>query len=257
MAELDGVWEVRREGGALPPLAGVRKRIRGRRGETIVGPLRLPFRVDGLTLRYEAPLAPLVDELEPAADGFRGRATIAGREYGTFTLRRIEMAETTDVRDELKRHLDEAVAMEQNVLRMLDGMIKTTDDPQMLDALEHHKGETQEHERLMRERLDAAGGQPSTVREIGGVIGALAKMPLDLVRGDKAGRNARDGYATEHMEIASYQLLERIALRADDPETAEVARTNRREEEAMAAKIDRSWDTAAAVSLKEAGIELV
>ena len=98
MAELDGVWEVRREGGALPPLAGVRKRIRGRRGETIVGPLRLPFRVDGLTLRYEAPLAPLVDELEPAADGFRGRATIAGREYGTFTLRRIEMADEQDER---------------------------------------------------------------------------------------------------------------------------------------------------------------
>ena len=34
MAELDGVWDVRRTGGALPPLVGVRKRIQGTRGET-------------------------------------------------------------------------------------------------------------------------------------------------------------------------------------------------------------------------------
>ena len=164
------------------------------------------------------------------------------------------MAETTDVRDELRRHLDEAVAMEQNVLRMLDGMIKTTDDPQMLDALEHHKGETQEHERLMRERLEAAGGQPSTVREIGGVLGALAKMPLDLVRGDKAGRNARDGYATEHMEIASYELLKRVARRAGDDETASACERIIEQERAMARRIEESWDTAVEQSLKDEGI---
>jgi ferritin-like metal-binding protein YciE len=254
VAELDGVWEVRRERGAVPPLAGVRKRIRGRRGETIVGPLRLPFRVEGLTLRYEPPLAALVDELEPRDGGFRGRATLAGREYGTFTLRRTEMAETTDVRDELRRHLDEALAMEQNVLRMLDGMIKTTDDPQLLDALEHHRGETQEHERLMRERLEAAGGQPSTVREIGGVLGALAKMPLDLVRGDKAGRNARDGYATEHMEIASYELLKRVARRAGDEETVSACERIVEQERAMAKRIEDGWDAAVEQSLRDQGV---
>jgi ferritin-like metal-binding protein YciE len=254
VAELDGVWEVRRGGGALPPLAGVRKRIRGRRGETIVGPLRLPFRVDGLTLRYERPFAALVDELEPAGDEFRGRATLAGRTYGTFTLRRTEMAETTDIAAELRRHLDEAVAMEQNVLRMLDGMIKTTDDPQLLDALEHHRGETREHERLMRERLDAAGGQPSAVREVGGVLGALAKLPLDLVRGDKAGRNARDGYATEHMEIASYELLKRVARRAGDEETAAACERIVEQERAMAKRIEDSWDVAVEQSLRDQGV---
>src|SRR5689334_16421233 len=38
MAELDGVWNVERRGGLLPPLAGVRKRIDGSRGETTIGP---------------------------------------------------------------------------------------------------------------------------------------------------------------------------------------------------------------------------
>jgi ferritin-like metal-binding protein YciE len=251
VAELEGVWEVRREGGALPPMPGVRKRIAGRRGWTLAGPVRLPFRVEGLALRYEAPLRGVVDELAPAEAGFRGRTLVAGREIGTFTLRRMEMS---DIKNYLTKHLDEAHAMEQNVLRMLDGMIQTTDDPAMLDALEHHKYETQQHARLVRERLEAHGAEPSTVREIGGVVGALAKLPLDMIRGDKAGRNARDGYATEHMEIASYELLKRVAQRAGDDETAELCDRIVEQERAMAEKIAESWDAAAERSLKEEGV---
>jgi ferritin-like metal-binding protein YciE len=253
VTKLDGVWEVRRTGGLLPPLLGVRKRIAGARGHTLAGPVRVPFRVEGLTLRYERPLEGLVDELEPDGDGYRGRATLAGRGYGTFAMRRIEMAET-DIRDELKRHLDEAIALEQNVKRMLDGMISTTDDPQLLDALEHHKAETEEHERLMRERLDACGGEPSTVRELAGVAGALMKLPLDLVRGDKAGRNVRDGYATEHLEIASYELLKRVASRAGDEETVAACDRILAQERAMAQRIEESWDLAADRSLRDAGV---
>src|SRR5262252_5255262 len=98
-------------------------------------------------------------------------------------------------------------------------MISTTDDPEILRELEHHKIETEGHVQRMRDRLEAHGGTPSTIRQAAGIVGALAKVPLDIVRGDKAARNARDGYATEHMEIASYELLRRIAQRANDEET--------------------------------------
>jgi ferritin-like metal-binding protein YciE len=155
--------------------------------------------------------------------------------------------------DQLVKHIDEAIAMEENVKRMLDGMIQTTDDPQVIDLLEHHKVETEEHSLRLRRRLEAHGGNPSLVREAGGILGALAKLPLDMVRGEKAGRNARDAYATEHVEIAAYQLLERVALRAGDEETAEVARQNRADEEAMARKLDEHWDLFAEQSLREEG----
>jgi ferritin-like metal-binding protein YciE len=155
--------------------------------------------------------------------------------------------------DQLVKHIDEAIAMEENVSRMLDGMIETTDDPAVIDLLERHKSETEQHSQRLRGRLKAHGASPSLVREAAGILGAIAKLPLDMVRGEKAGRNARDGYATEHMEIAAYQLLERVAIRAGDEETAEVARLNRADEEAMAKKLDEHWDHFVDLSLREEG----
>jgi len=90
VGELDGVWRVTRTGGALPPLIGVRKRIEGARGVSALGRLPgIPFEVDGLTLRYLPPLGAFVDELERAGEGYSGRATFHGREYGRFCLTRL------------------------------------------------------------------------------------------------------------------------------------------------------------------------
>lgn len=85
-AALEGSWRVERISGLLPPLLPIRKHIAGAAGVTRVGPLRLPFKVEGRTLRYRGPLQALVDELEPSGDGFVGRATVLGREYGRFRL---------------------------------------------------------------------------------------------------------------------------------------------------------------------------
>ena len=103
--------------------------------------------------------------------------------------------------------------MEQNVLRMLEAMIGTTDDEEIKSDLRRHKLETEQHVERIQRRLEAHDASPSMVREAGGIMAALMKGAVDMVRNEKAGRNARDGYATEHLEIASYQLLERIAER--------------------------------------------
>jgi ferritin-like metal-binding protein YciE len=255
MSELDGVWSVRRTGGLLPPMTGVSKRIVGSHGTTrIRNAFGAPFDVVGYELRYRAPFAGFVDVLAPDAGGFRGRATFMGREFGRFELRPIRGGAMSTVNDQLIKHLDEAHAMEQNVLRMLDGMISTTDDPAILQELEHHKIETEGHAQRMKARLEAHGGAPSTVKQLGGIAAALAKMPLDMVRGEKAGRNARDGFATEHMEIASYELLKRVARRAGDEETATACDEIIAQEQAMADTIAANWDKFAELSLREGGV---
>ena len=248
MSELDGEWLVERVGGALPPMVGVEKRIAGATGETVVGnAVRLRFDVRGLELHYRFPFTGLVDHLEPADGGFAGRATLGGREVGRFRLRRRGDDATSHPLDaELRRLLDEAIAMEAGVLRSLDSMIRATDDPEIVELLRAHRLETERHEERLRSRLAARGASPSLVRGAGAVVGGLMKEVLDAARG---GRGARDAYATEHFEIAAYELLERIATRAGDEETARVARENREEERAMARRLDERWDRLADLSV--------
>jgi ferritin-like metal-binding protein YciE len=151
----------------------------------------------------------------------------------------------------LVKHIDEAYAMEENVLRMLDGMIESTEDPQIRRELEQHKRQTEQQAKRLEGRLKDHDASPSVIKEAGGIMGALMKGVVDVARPDKPGRNARDGYATEHMEIAAYELLERVAKRAGDTETARVARENRKEEREMARKIAGNWDKVVDLSLGE------
>ena len=257
MPELDGTWQVVRTGGLLPPMAGVTKHIHGPRGETRLGRAPgAPFDVVGLELHYRSPFSGFVDVLVADGDGFRGRATFRGREFGRFAMTPMRGGAVSTVNEQLIKHIDEAHAMEQNVLRMLDGMISTTDDPEILRELEHHKMETEGHSERMKQRLSAHGASPSMVKQAGGIVGALAKMPLDMVRGEKAGRNARDGFATEHMEIASYELLKRIAERAGDQDTASACDEIIAQERAFADTIAANWDKFAELSLRDQGISV-
>lgn len=156
-----------------------------------------------------------------------------------------------EIEQKLVKHIDEAYAMEQNVLRMLDGMISTTADAEMRRELEEHKRVTEQQAERLEKRLEAHDTAPSMIKEAGGILGALMKGAVDMARSDKAGRNARDGFATEHMEIASYELLERVAKLAGDSKTAAIARQNRKEEREMARKIAANWDKVAELSIEE------
>jgi hypothetical protein len=91
MGELDGLWNVKRSGGLLPPLIGVHKRIEGERGETRIGALvGVPFVVHGLELHYRGPFRSFVDRLEPdGSDAYRGTALVRGHAFGTFRMTRI------------------------------------------------------------------------------------------------------------------------------------------------------------------------
>src|SRR3954470_6841808 len=107
VTELEGVWAGGRLSGALPPLGGCVKRIHGDRGTTEFPRFPgMPFEVKGLELHYRPPFAMLVDRLEPQNGGYSGHATLLGREFGQFRLRRL------DVMDQLKaqliKHIDEA-----------------------------------------------------------------------------------------------------------------------------------------------------
>jgi ferritin-like metal-binding protein YciE len=141
--------------------------------------------------------------------------------------------------------------MEQNSKRMLDSMISATEDDEVREELEHHREETTTHERRLAERLNDLGSKASTGKDWAAIGGAFIKGLTDQIRSDKPVKNARDCYVVEHFEIATYEVLERIAEQADDEPTAEVARQNRSDEEAIAKKFEKNWDKFVELSLRD------
>ena len=273
-AGLEGDWRVERAGGLLPPMPGVWKRIRGSGGETCVGPVAAwPFRVERrgerVALVYRPPFSAFVDEVHAGTEGvWNGRATLGGRELGRFRMVRIgkvarandreeeKNVESNRMKSKLVEYVQNVHAMEQNIMLMLDTMILTTRDGEIRKMLRRHKEETRRQEQRLRGRLEALGGlgAASFGKDVTAIAAAQVKGVADLLRSDKPVRNARDAFVTEHLEIAAYELLERMAERAGDPETALVARENRAEEEAMAQRIASNWDRVLDLALAEEGI---
>ena len=95
------------------------------------------------------------------------------------------MAHAQDLEQHLAKHIDEALATENNVLRMLDSMVDTTDDPEIKTVLERHRAETEAHATRMRRRLEEHGETASVVREASGMFGALMRSVVDMTRGER------------------------------------------------------------------------
>ena len=158
----------------------------------------------------------------------------------------------------LVEYIEYVHALEQNILLQLDSLILNTGDQELVGIFRRHKEETRRQQQRLRERLRALGGpRPVSVgKDLAAIATAQVKGVGDVLRADKAVQNARDAYATEHVEIASYEILERLASRAGDEETAAVARENRAEEQAMAERITANWDRFLDLTLAEQGLRV-
>src|SRR4051812_49746169 len=66
---------------------------------------------------------------------------------------------------------------------------------------------------------------------------------------DTPGKLTMHAYSYEHMELAAYELLKRLAQRAGDDETARMAADIAAEEWRMAARLEQSFDVAVEASL--------
>jgi ferritin-like metal-binding protein YciE len=71
---------------------------------------------------------------------------------------------------------------------------------------------------------------------------------------DTPAKLAGFAFAFEHLEIAGYELLGRVADRAGDAETVALAERIAGEERAAAGRIAGTWDAALDASLRDLGV---
>jgi len=148
------------------------------------------------------------------------------------------------------QYLAEAQASEQALVRVLQSQIAMTPRGAYRTALEQHLRQTRDHAARVGERLRELGQGGNPVTAVVGVVAkgvgqalAVAKTPYDLLRGsggeEKVLKNAKDAYASEALEIATYTAIERLASAVGDAETARLAAAIRADEEKMLERVLR------------------
>jgi UDP-glucose 4-epimerase len=157
--------------------------------------------------------------------------------------------------EQLVKYLADAHSIEQQALVQMRAAPKIAGEGSLAAAFERHLGETEGQERRVRERLEALGGKPSTLKDVAGAVGGWAMAAFAASQPDTPGKLAMHAYSYEHMELAAYELLRRLAERAGDEETARMAAEIGAEEKAMAERLERTFDDAVDASLAASGDE--
>jgi ferritin-like metal-binding protein YciE len=163
---------------------------------------------------------------------------------------------TTDMKDQLRSYLADAHAIEKQAIQLLER--RPTSDDTLAQGLEqaydHHLVETREHAELIDQRLAALGGDPSSLKDAALRLGAMNWSGFFAGHPDTSGKFAAFAYAFEHLEIAGYEQLRRVADRAGDPATAGAVHAIAGQERAAAKQLESLFDEAVTASLHEVGV---
>jgi UDP-glucose 4-epimerase len=151
--------------------------------------------------------------------------------------------------EQIVKYLADVHSIELQALAQLRAAPKIAGDERLCQAFEQHLVETEDQEERVRERLEALGGKPSKLKDAAGAAGGWGMAAFAASQPDTPGKLTMHAFSYEHMELAAYELLKRLAERAGDEETARMATDIAAEEGRMAERLEQSFDTAVEVSL--------
>ena len=153
----------------------------------------------------------------------------------------------------LTQWLNEAHVKEAELEADLTAHIALTEKTSYKKRLQQHLRETRDHKRRVASRIKKLGAQASspTLPGVPGPAGELAGKAVAAVKGQVGAaraaiteqaethmRNAQEELREEHVEIAIYNRIETLATEVGDRDTAQLAKSIRRDEERMAKFLD-------------------
>jgi ferritin-like metal-binding protein YciE len=159
------------------------------------------------------------------------------------------------IHEELISYLRDAHAIEAQALQLLESGPKIAGFDELAEVFRVHLEETREQQRQVEERLRAHDSGPSRFQSTAMRVGGLNIGAFFGAQPDTPAKLAGFAYAFEHLEIAAYELLRRVAERAGDQETVAVAERILVEERGAAEKIAATWDAAIDAALEHVGAD--
>lgn len=156
-----------------------------------------------------------------------------------------------DLDEQLTKYLTDAHAIEEQALTQMRSAPKIAGDPEIAEAFEQHRLETESHKSAIRSRLEARDASPAKLKDIAGRVTGQGFALFARFQPDTPGKLVAHAFSYEHLELAAYELLARVAERAGDAETVRAAQQIRAQEDAMAARLAGLFDRAAEASLRD------
>ena len=155
-----------------------------------------------------------------------------------------------DIHEQLTKYLTDAHSIEVQALAQLRTAPDLAGDPELASNFREHLRETEGHERLVREALEAREAKPSRTKDVVMAIGGKGFLLFARLEPDTPGKLHAHALSYEGLEVASYELLARVAERADEPAVVETAQRIRDEERAMMERLEAGFDRAVEASLR-------
>jgi ferritin-like metal-binding protein YciE len=157
--------------------------------------------------------------------------------------------------EQLTKYLTDVHSIEVQALAQLEAAPKIAGNGRLADAFAEHLDETRGQESLIREALEQRGADTSNLKDIAGRVGGWAMIAFAKLNPDTPGKLTAHAFSYEHMELAAYELLTRVAERAGDGDVIQMAQQIAPQERAMAERLAACFDEAVGASLREKGAD--
>jgi ferritin-like metal-binding protein YciE len=159
-----------------------------------------------------------------------------------------------DLEEQLRKYLADAHAIEKQAEGLLEKGPKLAGSDTLAHIYEEHLAETRDHAEAIEERLHALGGDPSSMKDAAMRLGALNWGAFFQGHPDTPGKLAGFARAFKYLEVGGYEQLKRVAHRAGDEQTAQLADRILAQEREAAKRIAGAFDEAVDASLESVGV---
>jgi ferritin-like metal-binding protein YciE len=146
---------------------------------------------------------------------------------------------SNEIRNRLIQQLRRASSMELAAVTALDPLVEGASDGSLASLVSTHRRNSRRHRERVLARLKALGaGAPGGASAGAGILAAAR----GIARGRRAAteeERLRQAVLMKQLEVATYDTMERLAERAGDDATAELAREARVDDEEIARRLAR------------------
>lgn len=198
------------------------------------------------------------EETEAVAESIRAEEAAMASRLGDAFDRAVDASlagvPVEQIESHLVDYLADVHAIEGQSIELLDKGAGISGDSELASLFADHLEQTRSQRSAIAARLEGHDASPSRFKDAAMRVGGLNLGAFFGAQPDTPAKLAGFAFAFEHLEVAAYEELMRVAVRAGDDETVRIAGRILEEERTAAAAVRARFPHAIEATLEAEGI---